>query len=179
MTDKFIPRILLCGDAEIFLRDGRQIELVGQFDCDDGKIFSDDVEIPAADAKILFDAADYVVFDDRAKFATNFDALIKLVDKNKLLTLDSFLKFAGDNFFALDNVKNLLEVLTRAKISRLLDADKFFSRNDVFATFAHDLRLTPSTKIFPCESSRSSKIFTEKSSRRSMIADFKLTTRFC
>ena len=137
MTDKFIPRILLCGDAEIFLRDGRQIELVGQFDCDDGKIFSDDAEIPAADAKILFDAADYVVFDDRAKFATNFDALSRLAGENKLLTLDSFLKFAGDNFFALDNVKNLLEVLTRAKISRLLDADKFFSRNEVFATFAH------------------------------------------
>lgn len=143
MTGKYIPRVLLCGDAEIFLRalDGRPIELVGQFDCDDDKILADD-------AQKLCDAADYVVFDDGAKFATNFDALIKFVDESKLLTRDSFLKFAGDNFFAFDNVTKLLDVLARANVSRLLDADNFFARNEVFATFANGLEVDGVDKKF-------------------------------
>ena len=134
MTDKYIPRILLCGDAEIFLRklDGRTVELVGQFDCDDGN-FSDDFQK-------LVDAADYVVFDDAAKFATNFDKLARFAGE-KLLTSTDFLKFAGDNFFALANVQTLLDVIRQSEISRLLDVDNFFARNEIFSTLSHGLEV--------------------------------------
>ena len=175
MTGKYIPRVLLCGDAEIFLRalDGRQIELVGQFDCDDDKIL--------AAAKDLFDDADYVVFDDGAKFATNFDALTKLVDENKLLTRDSFLKFAGDNFFALNNVRCLLVLIDVLNVSRLLDADNFFARNEVFATFANGLEVDSvdgnfSARRFPLVENFYRKIFATLDESRLQTYDALLLT---
>lgn len=176
LTGKYIPRVLLCGDAEIFLRalDGRSIELVGQFDIDDDEIIADD-------AKELFAAADYVVFDDEAKFATNFDALIELVDENKLLTRDSFLKFAGDNFFAFDNVRSLLELIERLQISRLLDADNFFARNEVFATFANGLEVDGvdgnfSARRFPLVENFYRKIFATLDESRLQTYDAVLLT---
>ena len=175
MTGKYIPRVLLCGDAEIFLRalDGRQIELVGQFDCDDDKIL--------AAAKDLFADADYVVFDDGAKFATNFDALTKLVDENKLLTRDSFLKFAGDNFFALNNVRCLLVLIDVLNVSRLLDADNFFARNEVFATFANGLEVDSvdgnfSARRFPLVENFYRKIFATLDESRLQTYDALLLT---
>ena len=174
MTGKYIPRVLLCGDAEIFLRalDGRQIELVGQFDCDDDKILA---------AAKLFAEADYVVFDDGAKFATNFDALTKLVDENKLLTRDSFLKFAGDNFFAFDNVRSLLVLIDVLKVSRLLDADNFFARNEVFATFANGLEVDGvdgnfSARRFPLVENFYRKIFATLDESRLQTYDALLLT---
>ena len=134
MTDKFIPRILLCGDMKNFLRalDGQKVNIVGQIDCDDVKI-SDDFQK-------LVDGADYVIFDDSAKFATNFERLARF-GSEKFLTRESFLKFAGDNFFALENVQTLLDLIRKLKFSRLLDADDFFARNEVFSAFAHGLEV--------------------------------------
>ena len=135
MTCKYIPRILLCGDEKNFLRalDEQKVEIVGQLDCDDVQNFSDDFQK-------LFDGADYVVFDDSAKFATNFAKLARF-GSEKILTRESFLKFAGDNFFALENVRTLIDLIRRLKFSRLLDADNFFARNEVFATFADGLKV--------------------------------------
>ena len=81
MTGKYIPRILLCGDEKIFLREfaGQRVEIVGQFDCDGGKIFSDGVQIPVDDCQKLFARADYVIFDDSAKFAANFETLNRIL----------------------------------------------------------------------------------------------------
>lgn len=118
-----------------FLRalDGQKVNIVGQIDCDDGKIFSDDFQT-------LVDGADYVIFDDSAKFATNFERLARF-GSEKFLTRESFLKFAGDNFFALENVQTLLDLIRQLKFSRLLDADDFFARNEIFSAFADGLEV--------------------------------------
>ena len=142
MTGKYIPRILLCGDMKNFLRalDGQRVEIIGQIDCTDGKIFSDGAKLPDANVQKLFDRADYVIFDDSAKFATNFERLARF-GSEKLLTRADFLKFAGDNFFALENVQSLLDLIRQQEISRLLDADNFFARNEIFSVFAHGLEI--------------------------------------
>ena len=142
MTDKFIPRILLCGDMKNFLRalDGQKVNIVGQIDCDGGKIFSDNAQLHDDDAQKIFYGADYVIFDDSAKFATNFERLARF-GSEKFLTRESFLKFAGDNFFALENAQTLLDLIRQLKFSRLLDADDFFARNEIFSAFAHGLEV--------------------------------------
>ena len=161
ILSKYIPRILLCGDADNFLPENpAQIEIVGQIDFVDEKIFLDDAEISGDELrKILDDAADYLLFDDSAKLVAHFDDFAPEVNE-KFITRDALLKYAGNNFFSPTNAETLMNFIREQKISGLLDADNFFARNDFFYADGIEVDgLNVDTKNFPFAANFYGKIF--------------------
>ena len=152
---KYIPRILLCGDADNFLsknfaqivkndepncsaaskavtdnflsKNPMQVEIVGQIELDEQKTLPFDALKPILDGEI-----DYLVFDDAAKLAIHADELISHGLNERFITCDGLSKHANQNFFAPSNAATLTKLIRRQKVSKLLDVDNFFARNDFF-----------------------------------------------
>ena len=159
----YIPKVLLCGDRENFLRKigERQVEIVGQikfkgaaergefrifFNTDeiskvplkseDFQIFLNDAEISFDDLKKFLDnVADYIVFDKENEIVVRIIELYQLGLRERVITTETLLKYARDNFYSLKNVEALMNNLSKLKISRLLDVDNFFVKNNMFYTW--------------------------------------------
>ena len=151
----FVPRILLCGDEKNF--SGLKIQIVGKisfkgaaerdevflfrtledldklpFDERSFQIFLNGEEISADALKnILAGAADYIVFADGGEFVCRFNELYRLGLQDRFITRETLATYAAENFYALQNVVKFSELLSRLKISRLLDADTFLAKNDL------------------------------------------------
>lgn len=139
---RYIPRILLCGDADNFLpnflsENTAQVDIVGQIDFVDEKIFLDDAEISGDELrKILDDTADYLLFDDAAKIENHAAQLGDFADR--IITCDGLARY-GENFFTPANAEILADFICHKNINRLLDADNFFAKTDFF----HELTYLP------------------------------------
>ena len=159
---KFVPRILLCGDARRFFQKigDRPVKIVGQLtfkgDAERGKlnivlnyqefekkssppesfqIFLDGNEISFDALKKLMDnAADYIVFDTSDDFTSRFNELYRIGLKDRSLTWKNLLKYANDGFFSKDNAMQAFNLVCSTKLSRVLDVDNFFFKNDFYIT---------------------------------------------
>ena len=101
----------------------------------DFQIFIDGAEISFAELKkILDEAADYIVFDN-GELAARLIELSQLDLVEKIITTETLLKYARDNFYSIANVEILVKVLRKLKISRALDVDNYFAANDLFYTW--------------------------------------------
>ena len=166
----YIPRIILCGDRENFLRriGGRKVDIIGQIsfkgaaergelvifaDTDNlssmklspekFQIIFDGAEISFEDLRNLLDTvADYIVFENDYEIISRLTELIQLGFKDRFITTASLLKYARDNFYSKINAEWLIKNLSGLKISRLLDVDNFFAANDLFYTW-----LNPAVEI--------------------------------
>ena len=160
----YTPKILLCGDREKFLQKigDRQVEIIGQISFkgaaergefrivanlnndlkkstlseEDFQIFLDGAEISFAELKkILNGTADYIVFENDNEIAARLIELYQLNILEQVATTKTLLKCANDNFYSIANAEILIKGLRRLKISRLLDVDNFFAKNDLFYTW--------------------------------------------
>ena len=154
----YLPRILLCGSVKKFLAaaQGRAIKVVGRISFkgaaergefvmpanaafanavklkpDDFRIFLNGAEISVANLRGLLDgAADYIVFEDHDAYLMRFRELyaLKLIDR--VVTAQTLLRHATDNFFSPDNAVQIFNLIHALKLPRTLDADGFFAKND-------------------------------------------------
>ena len=159
----YIPKILLCGDREKFLQKigNRQVEILGQISfkgaaergefiivaninelkkvplkAEDFKIFIDGAEISFDTLrKILNDAADYIVFENDNAIAARINEFSQLDLLEQITTTEALLKYARDNFYSIANAEILIKSLRKLKISRVLDVDNYFAKNDLFYTW--------------------------------------------
>ena len=166
----YIPRIILCGDKENFLRriGGRKVDIIGQISFKGAaergelvifanvdnlasmtlspekfQIVLDGAEISFNDLRNLLDTvADYIVFENDYEIISRLTELIQLGLKERFITTASLLKYARDNFYSNTNAEWLIKNLSDLKISRLLDVDNFFAVNDLFYTW-----LNPAVEI--------------------------------
>jgi hypothetical protein len=155
-----VPKILLCGDKENFLKriGNRQVNIVGQIEFrgalergefklivnidalktiqlnpEDFQIFLNGREISFDELKkILDDTADYIVFENDGELAGRLNELYQLNLTERAITLKSFLKYVRDNFYSTTNAEFLTKNFTELGISRLLDTDNFLAKNDLF-----------------------------------------------
>ena len=155
----YVPRILLCGDRENFLQriGDMKVDIIGQvsfkgkfergetnifFDASKIKtnvepegfqIFLNDMEISHADFKKFIDeVANYIVFDNLNEIFVRYEELLILGLNDKCITTQALLKYARDNFYSIKNVQLFLRSLFLFKISRLLDVDNYFAKNNIF-----------------------------------------------
>ena len=97
------------------------------------QIFLNDMEISQADFKKFMDeVANYIVFDDLNEVFTRFEELIMLGLNGKFITTQTLLRDARANFYSMQNVADFIKSLFLLKISRLLDVDNYFAKNNVF-----------------------------------------------
>ena len=158
---KYIPRILLCGDADNFLSETDEQNCSAAFKAaadnflsenpaqvveSDGQTlkrpqieivgqidFDEQENFPTDALELIFDGEiDYIVFDDDAKLAFHADELISHGLNERFITCDGLFKHADKNFFAPINAATLTKLIRRQKVYRLLDVDNFFARNDFF-----------------------------------------------
>ena len=99
----------------------------------DFKIFLDGKEISVDALKRILDgAADYIVFESRGEYLLRFRELyaLKLIDR--VITLPTFLHYAADNFFSLNNAVQIFNLIHALKLFRTLDVDGYFAKNDYY-----------------------------------------------
>ena len=150
--------MLLCGDAKKFFAElnGRAVKVVGRIsfrgaaergefvmpanaayaegykvNASDFRIFLNGAEISVDDLRGLLDgAADYIVFADHDAYLMRFRELyaLKLIDR--VVTLQTLLRYAADGFFSLQNAVQIFNLIDALKLPRTLDADGFFAKND-------------------------------------------------
>ena len=156
----YVPRILLCGDRENFLQriGDMKVNIIGQVsfkgafergeatffsqfiltsdrpkELKDFHVFLDGVEISTDDLKKIMDeTANYIVFNTVNEIIVRYDEFILLDLAGQIITTQTLLKYARDNFYSMDNVVLFIESLIRLKISRLLDVDNYFAKNNIF-----------------------------------------------
>ncbi len=156
---------------ENFLRKigGRQVEIIGQISFkgaaereepikliynfdelkkeplkpEDFQIFLDGAEI-SFDAlkKVLDGTADYIVFEQTEELFRRAQELYAIGFEEKFITMEALQKYARDNFYSVKNARILVATFSQLKVSRLLDVDNFFAKNDFFYTwFNHSVAI--------------------------------------
>lgn len=153
----YVPRILLSGDRENFLKKigNMKVDIIGQIsfkgayersevtyfsmvikkpeEVKDFHIFLDDFEISVEDLKKIIDeVANYIVFDEVNEICVRYNELSLLDFGKKIITTQTLLKYGRDNFYSQENLQAFIDSLSYFKISRLLDVDNFFAKNDLF-----------------------------------------------
>ncbi len=157
----YVPRILLCGDREDFLQKigDMKVDIIGQvsfkgaFERGEATLFSqtdslqkeqtrvvkdfhvflDGFEISIDDLKKIMDeVANYIVFNSTNEFSVRIDELFLLNFAEKVITTQTLLKYARDNFYSIKIVATSASILLALKVSRVLDVDNYFAKNDLF-----------------------------------------------
>ena len=158
MANKYIPRILLCGNVKNFLDTTRDfaVDIVAKisfkgaaergefvvpasvieadnYTLNDGdfRIFINGAEITVDNLRgLLDDSADYIVFTSRDEFLLRFRELyaLKLIDR--AITAPTLMIYATKGFFALNNAVKIFRLIRVLKIPRTLDVDGYFAAND-------------------------------------------------
>ncbi len=153
----YVPRILLSGNRENFLKriGNMKVDIIGQIsfkgayergevtyfsmvvakpkEVKDFHIFLDGFEISVEDLKKIMDeVANYIVFDEVNEICVRYDELCLLDFGKKIITTQTLLKYGRNNFYSQENLQAFIDSLSYFKISRLLDVDNFFAKNDLF-----------------------------------------------
>ena len=99
----------------------------------DFHVFLDGVEISIDDLKkIMKEVANYIVFNNVNEIIVRYDEFILLDLVGQIITTQALLKHARDSLYSQLNISAFIKSLFELKVSRVLDVDNFFAKNDLF-----------------------------------------------
>ena len=152
----YVPRVLLCGDAEEFKKiiGNKPAEIIGQVTCKPagdevtlfygGRILTDEELV-----RLLDGTAEYLVFNDPLEHR---DYLIPFKLKPQVVSAPYFAKKIYDGFFSYKVLEILLNMLNRENFSRhALDFDCFMAKSDLRTNWGCEAEIDCVAENFGCE----------------------------